>query len=266
MARTDTLGNFLTDVAEAIRTKAGTSEPINASTFDTAIANIPSGGGGLDWSAIGYSSTPQSITDAYNYAVYIKENWTNDTSKLTDFRDVTIAPYVNLGNRTSLNYFASYCYSLIEMPVLDTSSITDMSYMFNYCYGIQKLPLLNTSNVTNMKSMFYYCSQITELPAYDTSNVTNMQAMLTSCEKLEIVPQLNTSKVTTMNGMFSACSKLNDESLNNILKMCINTTSAYTRAKTLKELGFASYLYSASKIQGLSEYQNFIDAGWTIGY
>jgi len=53
MARTDTLGNFLTDVAGAIRTKAGTSDPIQASAFDTAIANIPSGGNGWqrpsDW-------------------------------------------------------------------------------------------------------------------------------------------------------------------------------------------------------------------------
>lgn len=44
MARTNTLGNFLTDVANAIRTKGGTSEPIQASSFDTAIANLPSGG------------------------------------------------------------------------------------------------------------------------------------------------------------------------------------------------------------------------------
>ena len=44
MARTDTLPHFLTDVADAIRTKSGTSGTIQASTFDTAIANIPSGG------------------------------------------------------------------------------------------------------------------------------------------------------------------------------------------------------------------------------
>ena len=44
MARTNTLGNFLTDVANAIRAKGGTSEPIQASYFDTAIANLPSGG------------------------------------------------------------------------------------------------------------------------------------------------------------------------------------------------------------------------------
>ena len=44
MARTDTLGNFLTDVANAIRTKSGTSGQIQASSFDTAIANLPGGG------------------------------------------------------------------------------------------------------------------------------------------------------------------------------------------------------------------------------
>lgn len=45
MARTDTLGNFLTDVADAIRTKKGSEELIAAADFDTEIENLPSGGG-----------------------------------------------------------------------------------------------------------------------------------------------------------------------------------------------------------------------------
>lgn len=43
MARTNTLANFLTDVANAIRTKKGTQATISASTFDTEILNLPSG-------------------------------------------------------------------------------------------------------------------------------------------------------------------------------------------------------------------------------
>ena len=43
MARTDTLPNFLTDVADAIREKKGTEETIQASDFDTEIASISSG-------------------------------------------------------------------------------------------------------------------------------------------------------------------------------------------------------------------------------
>lgn len=40
MARTDNLTNFLTDVADAIRGKKGTTGIIQASNFDTEISNI----------------------------------------------------------------------------------------------------------------------------------------------------------------------------------------------------------------------------------
>ena len=68
MARTDTLGNFLTDVADAIRTKAGTSETIQASNFDTAISNIPSGGG----------------NDAITITIVIENEETGDIIPITD--------------------------------------------------------------------------------------------------------------------------------------------------------------------------------------
>lgn len=43
MARTDNLGNFLTDIAESIREKKGTTEKISASDFDTEIAKLEIG-------------------------------------------------------------------------------------------------------------------------------------------------------------------------------------------------------------------------------
>lgn len=45
MARTDTLGNFLTDVANAIRAKDGTTSAISANTFDDRIRNLSTSGG-----------------------------------------------------------------------------------------------------------------------------------------------------------------------------------------------------------------------------
>lgn len=44
MAKDDNLGDYLTDIADAIRAKKGTSEPINAQDFASEIASIQGGG------------------------------------------------------------------------------------------------------------------------------------------------------------------------------------------------------------------------------
>lgn len=44
MARIDSLANFLTDIAAAIKTKTGKTDPITPANFDTEIASIESGG------------------------------------------------------------------------------------------------------------------------------------------------------------------------------------------------------------------------------
>ena len=63
--------------------------------------------------------------------------------------------------------------------------------------------------------------------------------------------------------MFSGCTSLSDESLNNILAMCKNAT-AYTDTKTLKYIGLTPE--QANKCKTLSNYQAFLNAGWTTGY
>ena len=179
------------------------------------------GSSGLDWSAIGYSATPTTLTEDYNYAKQIYDNWSTATTSMDSM-------------------FAGK--QLYVIPLINTSNITSMKYAFQKCYGLTECPLLDTSNATTMQSMFG------------------------DCYSLRKIPQLNTSKITRISSMFSNCVSLTDESLNNILKMCININPNYSRAKTLSELGFNNTNYPASKIQGLSEYQNFINAGWTIGY
>ena len=116
-----------------------------------------------------------------------------------------------------------------------------MPNMFQGCSSLKTIPLLNTSSVDNMSSMFAYCYSLEDIPIFDTSNVTNFY------------------------NMFNSCGKLTDTSLNNILEMCINATS-YTGTKTLARLGLTSNNYPTSKIESLPSYQDFINAGWTIGY
>ncbi len=236
--------------------------------FDYLLAKKKAGGGGgssdLDWSAIGYDSTPQSIVDGYNYAKYIQENWVDNSSRIYDFPKAVICPIVSLGNRTSMSYFASIP-SLLEFPLLDTSNITSFDHAFSGAGALTTIAQVNTINVTDMNSMFEACTSLTTIPLFNTINVTNMNRMFASCQKLTTIPLLDTSKVTNMNNMFSSCPALTDTSLDNILQMCINATS-YTGTKTLRVIGFAAYYYPVSRIQALPHYQDFIDAGWTIGY
>jgi hypothetical protein len=143
---------------------------------------------------------------------------------------------------TSLNRKFQNDTALKFMPYVDTSAATSASYMFSRCSNLESIPLFNTRLVENFSGTFYFCSTLKDIPI------------------------LNTSSATTFTNAFSGCYALTDDSLNNILTMCINATS-YTETKTLNQIGISNTTYyPASRIQALSNYQAFINAGWTIGY
>ena len=276
----------LEDIADAIREKTGSQDTIAVSDFASEIENIPSGGGDLDWSAIGYESTPQAIVDGYNYALQIQNEWTTN-SKLANYPTVLICPLVDTSNKTTFNTFADGCNRLISVPLLDTSnststfgmfrscstlttvplfdtsSVTDMSNMFNECTNLITTPLFDASNVTNMSKMFYKCTNLTTVPLFNTNKVTNISTMFYNCSSLTTIPQFNTSKITNMQNAFQYCPNLSNETLNNIMAMCINATS-YTGTKTLKYIGLTSA--QATTCESLSNYQDLLNAGWTKGY
>lgn len=143
------------------------------------------------------------------------------------------------------------------------NTIKDLDSKFSRDKNLIWFPLVDTSNVTNMSYMFYYCTSLKEVPQLNTSNVTNMGSMFRYCELLENVPQFDTSKVTIMSSMFSSCNNLTDTSIDNILQFCITSK---VKNGTLKYLGFNSNDYPINRIEALPHYQDFLDAGWKIGY
>lgn len=188
--------------------------------YSEAVVNVA---GSIDWSTIGYSSSPQCLIDGYNTAKSIYDNWENVSSLASKFE-------------ANLN--------IIYMPLVDTSNATIMSWMFHNCYSLIEVPLLDTSNVTSLGNMFNGCRSLKNIPIFNTSSVVSNLSMA---------------------NMFADCSLLTDNSLDNILKMCINAAN-YEGTKTLYRLGLRSDNYSTNRIQALPSYQDFIDAGWTIGY
>ena len=217
-----------------------------------------------------------------------------DTSNVTNMRvmfmgctSLKTIPSLNTSNVTNMGGMFSGCTSLETIPSLDASNVTDMSGMFSDCKSLKTIPSLkNTSKATNMGSMFSGCTSLETIPSLDTSNVTtmnnmfynckslktipllditkspNMKYVFDGCTSLETIPLLDTSNTNNMSGIFRGCTNLSDESLNNILQMCINATKISN--KTLSNLGLTSS--QADKCKTLSNYSAFTSAGWTTGY
>lgn len=221
-----------------------------------------------DWSELGYSDTPQEVIDGFNYAKQIKDNWdstqTDINNKFANDTNLVYMPLVDTSNATNMGYMFLNCTNLENIPLLNISSLTNANYMFMGCTRLKTISLLDFSGISSMTSMFSGCTGLTTIPLLDTSNVQNMNSSFYGCSNLVTVPLLNTSKVTVMTNMVKDCPSLSNESLNNILLICANSRVSTASNRRLSRIGLTSA--QATICQGLSNYQTFLDAGWTTGY
>ena len=187
MARIDTLGNFLTDVATAIREKKGTTDTILASNFDTEIASIESG-----------VDINEYLSDTITKGTSSSGGWLKTIIKLR-------SPLTVEGNSAEYMFYGCL---LNELPQLDTSNVKDMTSMFEGCKNLTTIPQIDTSNVTRMNQMFYHCSNLTTIPQIDTSKVNSMTYMFGYCSNLTTIPQIDTSSLSNMAYMFYNCTNL----------------------------------------------------------
>ena len=261
MARTDSLGHFLTDVATAIRNKKGTTNTIVASDFDTEIASIESGGGDVseyfsDTIPSGSSSSAGITKAIIKIPDNIKISGTSANYMFQYCSNMLSVPQLDMSNVTSANYMFYYCSSLVSVPLLDTSNVTSMNYMFGFCRSLTTIPLLNTSSVKDMGNMFNACIKLTTIPLLDTSNATSMNYMFFNCASLEEIPPLNTNKNTSMNYMFSSCSKLTTIPLLDTSNV-VNIYNTFNHCYALKNVGGFKNLGQAYLTTQNANYNNY---------
>ena len=186
MARTDTLRHFLTDIANSIRNKKGTTDTIIASNFDTEIDSIETSVG---------KYTPRFIS-FYNY------NKTDLDYEISN---------IDTSNVTDMHYMFYNCSHLtsLDLSNFNTSNVTDMQSMFYNCSNLTSLDLsnFNISKVTNMNFMFNNCSNLTslDLSNFNTSKVTNMNSMFYNCSNLTYldIRNFDFKKVVSYSNIFN---------------------------------------------------------------
>lgn len=218
--------------------------------------NADGGGSNLQTKSVAITeNTTTNITPDVGYDGLSSVSVTTNVSGNYNVKVITTT---NMGNNDGIKRY-------IEDVVLDLTGTKDISSLFGGCSNLRNVTLLNTSSLTTMYYTFGNCMKnYLNITLFDTSNVTNFNSTF-SGSAIQTIPQFNTSSATSMNNMFKNAAYLTDSSLNNVLLMCINATS-YNDEKTLAKLGFTSANYPVSRIQALPNYQDFINAGWTIGY
>lgn len=245
MAKNDNLTDFLTDVANAIREKKGTTDLINPQDFSAEIASIETGGG----EGGGYEPKPEyfmplyiealeSITIAFaNQYEYSNDNktWQSGTSETSIsansgekvyFRasgltatssagigKFTISGQCNVGgNAMSMLYGADYVgkYTL------------EQNHCFMRLFGsnsqiisAKKLSLPATTLTKNCyQVMFYNCTSLVDAPALPAVSLSDYcyGSMFYGCSSLIKAPALPAVTIANYcySSMFSGCSSLVD--------------------------------------------------------
>lgn len=206
MARTDTLGNYLTDIATAIKTKKGDETPINASKFDEEITNLPSGGG---------------VDEYFNET----SNKNGNPNFINHF--IKKIPMIDASNYTSMYKGFQNCYALETIPLLDTSNVTNMNYAFDSCSSLMEIPQLDTSKVTNVNNMFSNCGKLSTVPFLNFEKVTNVGYIFSGCKEIlnlggfkDLGKAYSTTQGANYNNYkldLTPCTKLTHDSLMNVI-------------------------------------------------
>lgn len=230
MARTDTLGHFLTDVADAIRGKKGTSETITASDFDTEITNLPSGGDtptkGVilsEWDNDGYPTKVEFVgfTELPN-SYFIQSSSDGPILK-------KVSTVIFSSNLTQIGWNC-FQYSNISQFTLPNTLTTIKPNAFANCKNIVSITLPNTLTTLGGNA-FYACTNLESvtLPpnitaldystfAYDTKfqtiNLDNIQTIGNECFRGCILKKVCLASIKTVVGnsagssSFVNCSRL----------------------------------------------------------
>lgn len=239
----------LSSVADAIRTKGGTTESLPfPQGFVDAVGAIESGGGTeeieniIDQSGV-LDSTDGTATEKVEQVVDLaqwEQVWYEASERMVSaqalfktYQGKTL-PRTNLISATSLNDFMSNNDSIADSDCkveyidyyLDTKKCGSFSGCFRNCYNLKWLVGINTSNATNVSGMFLMCSALETIQRpLDFSKVTNTNAMFNGANAIKNISFVENSikkSITIWSPVLS------DESIQSIIDGLATVETAQT--------------------------------------
>lgn len=226
-------------IAQSITAKGGTlSNPSDFSSYSVAIDNLPSSGGGSDFSVIGYDSVPVPLNSGIEYAKQIKDTWNDSITSVSKYdgdKQLYFFPIVNTANVTSMSYMFQNT-NLLVVPDLNTSKcehligtfkgcgsllyadlsnwtlskVLSVNSMFDGCARVSTIILPKGLRPKYAESMFYNCNALTQvnIKDIDFSQCVDMSNAFYNCRDLTVIPRLNTGNCTKLVSIFSGANNL----------------------------------------------------------
>jgi hypothetical protein len=224
MAKNDNLKEFLIDVADAIREKAGESSLINPQDFSSKIKSI-------GWTGHADAEGLRAIGWTDEDIAYYQQNGVNWNEEDDEYHKVTddnkalygvltannistyknrivYLPKIDTSGKNSTSSMFSDCKSLIAVPELDIRNATTAQKMFYNCYSLVSVVLKSERLLTNTNNMFYNCCSLTSFYISETRYITDMSYMFYNCYSLASISDFRAEQVTTTARMFYNCYSL----------------------------------------------------------
>lgn len=214
MAKDNNLTDFLADVADAIREKKGTSEPINPQDFSAEIASIKSGGNG--WTGHADAEGLRAIGWTEEDIAYYQEHgvdWNEEDDHLHLVSDDNKALY---GVLTADN-ISSYKNRIVYLPKIDIPNRTSMYNLFKDCYYLVAIPALDWTNAGSLYATFENCVSLTSISPIVAPNLYQLYRAFYNCSSLKRL-SLTTYNSPEANYAFYRCSSLHSISSDSLLK------------------------------------------------
>lgn len=187
MAKGLVTDTYLTDIANAIRAKNGSTTPYKLSEMSAAIENISTK---VKPNYVSFYNCKDSTIDLSWLDTSNIKSMSYMFNHCNKVRRLDLSKF-NTSNVYSFEFMFSSCQSLesIDLSMLDGSSITATSLMFNYCTNLEKIDISNwdfTNKVelNNAADMFNYCGSNLSSPTTVYVKNEAMQQWVLSTENV----------------------------------------------------------------------------------
>lgn len=228
------LTTLFTNIANAIRTKKGTSASITASDFPNEIASIQTGitptgtipittNGTVDVTNYANAdvsvqpnlqSISQTITTNNTTTTFTPDTGYDGLSSVAITTNVSGGDNLKITNASYLFYYGvrtDYCNELMSK----IENCSDYTYMFNHASDITSVDVSDIKfheSQNLLQLMFQGCSKITTitLPSTPIKAYGSMDAMFSGCARLQTIDfsKIDTSQVTSLHSVLAGDAQL----------------------------------------------------------